>query len=152
MICQPHYDGRIVNKDIISKGNKLFSPETCMVVPTELGRLFIKEKYASGVTIGKSKVRKYTAMLTSYGVRQHLGTFRTEDEARSVYLQARGEYIHDIADGLSTDEDPRLKPALRRRGDEHIAKAKEVRENMNVAVDQIVPSLEHKRDDLVGGV
>lgn len=89
-----------IDKDILVKGNKIYSPETCCFVPSEINCLFIRNKRFRGkYPIGVTKIGKYfTARLSKgFGNRVLLGTFKTELEAFSAYKQAKELYLKELA-------------------------------------------------------
>lgn len=91
-----------LDKDILVKGNKIYSPETCCFVPNEVNSLLVKGdsrrgEYPIGVTFNKSKGR-FEANLSKGKDQIYLGTFDTELEAFRAYKTAKEEYIKEIAD------------------------------------------------------
>ena len=90
-----------LDKDILVKGNKIYSPETCCFVPSEINCLFIRNKRFRGkYPIGVTKIGKYfTARLSKgFGNRVFLGNFKTETEAFLVYKQAKELYLKELAE------------------------------------------------------
>jgi len=85
-----HYiEGYHLDKDIKSKGNKVYSPDACLFVPADLNEMFKPKKAkANGLPCGVSlpKGRKlYRAQASVNGVCVTLGSFKTKKEA----IQAR---------------------------------------------------------------
>ena len=90
-----------LDKDILCKGNKIYSPETCVFVPQFINTLFVKRDKARGeYPIGVSKHRnKFRAQLAKgNGKRIHLGVHSTPEEAFQAYKQAKEEYIKEVAE------------------------------------------------------
>jgi hypothetical protein len=90
-----------LDKDILVKGSKTYSPETCCFVPSEINCLFIRNKRFRGkYPIGVTKIGKYfTARLSKgFGNRVSLGTFKTELEAFSAYKKAKELYLKELAE------------------------------------------------------
>lgn len=90
-----------LDKDILIKGNKVYSPETCCFVPQEINCLFtncksVRGKYPIGVT--KTVNGKYKARINKNGDRIDLGLFDTPEEAFQAYKIAKEEYIKEVAD------------------------------------------------------
>ena len=88
-----------LDKDILFKGNKIYSSETCCYVPKEVNNLFIKSdsargEYPIGVTARKNK---YVASIQMSGEGIHLGTFDTVEEAFLAYKTAKEQYIKEVA-------------------------------------------------------
>lgn len=88
-------EGRMhIDKDILIQGNTVYSPDMCLIVPQRINMLFVFHPNKTGLPsgIGKSK-NGYTA---SYNTK-HLGTFRTIEEAYSVYANQKENEIKKIA-------------------------------------------------------
>ena len=105
-----------LDKDILFKGNKIYSPETCIFVPKNINLLFVKSDakrgdYPIGVNYNK-RSGKFIARCGEYGKRVNLGTFTTPEEAFNVYKNEKERYIKEVAD-LYKDRIPqRLYEAL----------------------------------------
>nr|DAI89620.1 MAG TPA: hypothetical protein [Caudoviricetes sp.] len=89
-----------IDKDILIKGNKIYSPETCCFVPPEINALFVKsDKIRGELPIGVSKDRdKFAAQIFIRGNRVHLGSFYSKEEAFQVYKTEKEKHIKDIAE------------------------------------------------------
>jgi len=90
-----------IDKDILVKGSKIYSPETCCFVPSEINCLFIRNKRFRGkYPIGVTKIGEYfTARLSKgFGNRVFLGSFKTETEAFLAYKQAKELYLKELAE------------------------------------------------------
>lgn len=93
-------DGYCLDKDILVKGNKLYSPDTCCFVPNEINALFIKHdskrgKYPIGVSLHN---KKYCARINMFQKGSiWLGTFDTPKLAFEAYKKAKESYIKDMA-------------------------------------------------------
>ena len=95
-----------LDKDILIKNNKVYSPTTCVFVPNFINKLFTKRQNGRGelpVGIYYNKTnKKYVAQLSVFkdgkSVRKGLGYFNTVDEAFEVYKQAKEDYIKEVAD------------------------------------------------------
>jgi hypothetical protein len=92
-----------IDKDILIKGNKIYSPETCVFVPSVINSLFIKHDakrgdYPIGVTYNK-KAKKYEARISYGDGRFHyLGLFDTVEEAFEVYKYHKELHIKNKAE------------------------------------------------------
>lgn len=90
-----------LDKDILVKGNKLYSPETCCFVPQIINNLFIKNnklrgKYPIGVSFRRNS---YSASCNNIkGNRISLGIFDSILEAFNAYKIAKENYIKEIAE------------------------------------------------------
>ena len=88
-----------LDKDILVKGNKIYSPETCCFVPQEINKLFIKSNKSRGeYPIGVHKTKnKFLAQSYSKNKR-YLGSFNSVEEAFQAYKIAKKLYIKEVAD------------------------------------------------------
>jgi len=90
-----------LDKDIIQKGNKLYSKDTCCFVPAEVNSLLVKRdnsrgEWPVGVYFDKA-TGKFKARLNINGKRKHLGYFNTPEEAFQVYKLAKEAHIKVVA-------------------------------------------------------
>lgn len=90
----------MLDKDILKKGNKIYSPDTCVFVPQSINKLFTKGDKARGeYPIGVSKYRdKFMAQLARGNGLEYLGTFSTPEEAFLAYKIAKEAYIKEVAE------------------------------------------------------
>lgn len=88
--------GYHLDKDILVKGNKLYSPKTCCLVPKGLNSFFSR---VDGETksIYKTTNGKFVAKISRYGKKEHLGTFETKHEAILVYSRAKAIRAKELA-------------------------------------------------------
>lgn len=91
-----------LDKDILFKGNKLYSPETCAFVPHEINTLFVNGKANRGdLPIGvhyDAEKGKYRANMTFMGRTIKLGSFETAEEAFARYKEYKEDFIKDMAE------------------------------------------------------
>lgn len=91
-----HYrEGYQIDKDILSKGCKIYSPETCCCVPIEINGLLIHSipymgECVTGVTLYDGY---YRATIHIDGKNKILGTFNTEKEAYECYKRNKETLI-----------------------------------------------------------
>ena len=90
-----------LDKDILFKGNKVYSPETCCFVPHVINTLFLNCKknrgyLPLGVHFDKSK-GKYRAEMSFMGEQIKLGTFDTVETAFAKYKEYKEDFIKDLA-------------------------------------------------------
>lgn len=93
-----------VDKDILVKGNQIYSPNTCMIVPERINILFVKgdivKKYPIGVSIANNRLRARCKIVDKQGVYKeiHIGYFDTQIEAFQAYKTFKERYIKQVAD------------------------------------------------------
>lgn len=100
--CKTNAERIEIDKDILVKGNKVYGPQFCVVVPHSLNQLFVKRDKARGkYPIGVQKERcgnSYSAVVGNGHGQTHLGCFATPEEAFQAYKQAKEQYIKQVAD------------------------------------------------------
>ena len=103
-----------LDKDILCKGNKVYSPETCVYVPQRINKLFVKSNKIRGeYPIGVCKHgNKFRATLRKDNGNIQLGHFDTPEEAFFAYKTAKEEYIKEVAEEYKGKIDNRLYEAL----------------------------------------
>jgi len=90
-----------LDKDILIKGNKVYSPETCCFVPQEINCLFTKNNSIRGeypIGVSSQQKDKYEANLCIYGKQKYLGLFSTVEEAFNVYKLEKEKQIKEVAE------------------------------------------------------
>ena len=91
-----------LDKDILIKGNKIYSPNTCVFVPQSINKLFEKANKSRGeLPLGVSydkKNKKYLAQCSVKGKQTNLGRYDTPEEAFQVYKQFKENVIKQVAD------------------------------------------------------
>lgn len=109
-------EGWALDKDILVKGNRVYSEDTCCFVPNEINTLIINSKAIRGGTpVGVHCVKdtgKYLAKFKKAGVKVYLGTFDTEQEAFHTYKVAKESYIKEVANKWRDQVDIRIYEAL----------------------------------------
>ena len=91
-----------LDKDILFKGNKVYSPETVALVPHTINTLFLSKKadrgdYPIGVSYEKEK-KKFRAAMSFMGEQIKLGTFDTAESAFARYKEYKEDFIRDMAE------------------------------------------------------
>lgn len=91
-----------LDKDILCKGNKVYSPETCIFVPHTINTLFLRCQKSRGnlpigVCLDKSK-KKYCAGLGINNKNIKLGVYNTPEEAFAEYKRHKEALIVVTAD------------------------------------------------------
>ena len=88
-----------VDKDILVKGNKLYSPKTCCIVPETINMLFTNRKrYRGELPVGVTfKNGKYMAKFKRNGRDFYLGYYDSANDAFANYKYAKESYIRTVA-------------------------------------------------------
>ena len=111
--------GWCLDKDILVKGNKVYSTDTCCFVPNEINCLFTKTdklrgKYPIGVYYRKD-TKKFVAQINRNNANGHqdfLGSFDCPNKAFLAYKTAKESFIKEVAEKWKGEVDPRVYNAL----------------------------------------
>ena len=109
-------EGFQLDKDILVKGNKVYSEDTCCFVPAEINYLIIKAdrirgKYPIGIYEDK-QAGKFKVRISVEGKQKHIGRYYCEKEAFYAYKVAKEQYIKEVANKWKDQIDPRVYNAL----------------------------------------
>lgn len=97
-----------LDKDILHKGNKIYSPENCVFVPERINTLFVKSdkkrgEYPIGAYYNKEH-KKFRAQCSIYDFKEnkkkqiYLGYYDTPEKAFEVYKKYKENHIREVAD------------------------------------------------------
>ena len=106
-----------LDKDLLIKGNKVYSEDSCVFIPQEVNTLLTKRttsrgEHLIGVYWSKTANAFVAQVSKNKGKREHLGLFKTELEAFNVYKQAKESFIKEQANKWQSQIDPRAYEAL----------------------------------------
>ena len=91
-----------LDKDILKKGNKIYSRETCIFVPQRINTLFTKCNNSRGkspIGVTPRPAGNYQAYCgDGYGKLIPLGTYSTKEEAFNVYKEYKEKIIKEVID------------------------------------------------------
>ena len=116
-----HFDDKgkpfVLDKDVLVKGNKVYSEDTCCFVPEEINILFTKNnsvrgEYPIGVTLNRQGTGYVARTQLGDGKRKHLGTYATAEQAFYAYKEAKETYIKELANKWKDRIDNRVYEAL----------------------------------------
>lgn len=103
-----------LDKDILNKGNNIYSPNNCCIVPATINKIFIKREKAKkfempiGITKteNKNKPTTYRAKIKKYSQYKQIGNYYTMKDAFNAYKIEKEKYIKEVAD-LYKDKIPK---------------------------------------------
>ena len=110
-------EGWHLDKDLLIKGNKVYSESTCVFLPVEINSLLTKStasrgSYLIGVCWHKKDNAFVARVAKNKGKQEYLGSFKTEIEAFNAYKTAKELYIKDVANKFKSQIDLRAYNAL----------------------------------------
>lgn len=92
-----YINGYELDKDIISPGNKAYSPQTCCFVPTRINLLFVLHHSQSGKPTGVCKSsNRYTSFI-KLNDKITTASFAQLSEAMDDYVNKKTNIIRDVA-------------------------------------------------------
>ena len=106
-----------LDKDLLIKGNKVYSEDTCVFIPAEINTLLIKcastrGEHLIGVYWNKRNKAFVARVNKSKGGREYLGSFNTEIEAFNAYKTTKESFIKEQANDWKSQIDERAYEAL----------------------------------------
>ena len=110
-------DGWQLDKDLLIKGNKVYSENTCVFIPKEINQILIKctasrGKHLIGVYWSKTANAFVARVSRNKGCSEHLGLFSTELEAFNAYKTAKETFVKEQANKWKSQIDERAYEAL----------------------------------------
>ena len=106
-----------LDKDLLFSGNKVYSEDTCVFLPSHINMLLVKQSYPKindtpqGVFFRKDS-GKYRAICAFGKEKTNLGTYPTPEEAFSVYKEFKEGVAKSLATIYKDSLDPRAYFAL----------------------------------------
>ncbi len=93
--------GYHLDKDLLVRGNKVYSPSTCDMLPVEINSLLLDRRsergeYPIGVSLLK-RSGKFTAKLRIDGVTKNIGSYDTAKEAHKAYVVEKEANVKRMA-------------------------------------------------------
>ena len=106
-----------LDKDLLVKGNKVYSENTCVFIPREINSLLVKSTASRGehlIGVYWDKTKKvFIAMVSkNKGKQEYLGFFNTEIEAFNAYKTAKESFVKEQANKWKDQIDERAYNAL----------------------------------------
>ena len=110
-------EGWHLDKDLLVKGNKIYSESTCVFIPAEINLVLTKSnktrgEHLIGVNWDKTNKAFKARVNKSKGKQEHLGYFNTELEAFNAYKEAKESFIKEQANEWKDKIDIRAYNAL----------------------------------------
>ena len=106
-----------LDKDLLTKGNKVYSEDSCIFIPQEINSLLTKRttsrgEHLIGVYWCKTNKAFVAQVSKNKGKQEHLGFFKTELEAFNAYKQAKEAFVKEQANKWKSQIDIRAYNAL----------------------------------------
>ena len=110
-------EGWHLDKDLLVKGNKVYSESTCVFLPSEINMVLVKHtpsrgKHPIGVSWSKRDKAFISRVHKNKGRSEFLGYFNTEIEAFNAYKKAKESFIKEQAEKFKSQIDIRAYNAL----------------------------------------
>lgn len=109
-------EGCHLDKDLLVKGNKIYSAETCVLLPSEINCALVtsgsrRGAFPQGVIFNSTKTR-YRARIQRGDKWESLGAYDTPEEAFYVYKPVKEAHIKSLAEKWKDQIDLRAYEAL----------------------------------------
>ena len=110
-------DGFELDKDLLVKGNKVYSEDSCVFIPKDINLLLTKcvasrGEYLIGVSWSNANKAFVAMVRKNKGKSEYLGHFNTEIEAFDAYKTAKENYLKEQANKYKPQIDLRAYKAL----------------------------------------
>ena len=110
-------DGFELDKDLLVKGNKVYSEDSCIFIPKNINLLLTKceasrGKHLIGVSWSNTNNAFVAMVRKNKGKSEYLGYFKTELEAFNAYKKAKENYLKEQANKYKSQIDLRAYNAL----------------------------------------
>ena len=110
-------EGWQLDKDLLIKGNKVYSEDFCVFIPSDINLLLTKStasrgEYLIGIYWSKTHKAFKAQVGKNKGGREYLGSFKTELEAYNAYKIAKESFVKEQASKFKSQIDPRAHEAL----------------------------------------
>ena len=110
-------DGFELDKDLLVKGNKVYSEDSCVFIPKDINLLLTKcvasrGEYLIGVSWSNTNKAFVAQVNKDKGKRDYLGYFATELEAFNAYKKAKENYLKEQANKYKSQIDGRAYKVL----------------------------------------
>lgn len=95
-----YVDGWCLDKDLLVKGNKIYSSNNCCFIPNEINVVFTSSRVKRGdLPIGvTTRGKKFKSQIKKVGKVFSLGYFNTPEEAFQAYKTSKKDYINELAE------------------------------------------------------
>lgn len=95
-----HNLGYFLDKDLLIPKNRLYSPDTCLLLPHEINTLIADSETGSkDLPMGVQKYNdKYKAVLSIDGKQKHLGCFEDIESAFATYAKMKEDNVKAVAE------------------------------------------------------
>ena len=110
-------DGFELDKDLLAKGNKVYSEDSCIFIPKDINLLLTKceasrGKHLIGVSWSNTNNAFKAMVRKNKGKSEYLGHFKTELEAFNAYKKAKEAFVKEQADEWKGKIDDKAYEAL----------------------------------------
>lgn len=103
-------EGRMhIDKDILMKGNRLYSPERCLIIPQRINMIFMNKPNSQGLPNGINKMKSgYRAMYNT----KYLGIFKSVEEAINAHDTEMRIHIKSVTEDYGDKLPSKVRMAL----------------------------------------
>lgn len=108
--------GYELDKDLLFKDNKVYSPKTCRFVPKKINVILndcesSRGEFPVGVFFSKNE-NKFVSAIRINGKKKHLGYFASPQLAHKAYVEAKENYVKEEAEKYRNEMDSDVYGAL----------------------------------------
>jgi len=89
-----------LDKDIICSNCKIYSPETCMFIPSEINNLFRKGKRLNSV---RQKGNRFLSHISINNKQEYLGSYCSREEAEKCSKSRKILYVEEVIERFKNE-------------------------------------------------
>lgn len=95
------WQAKVLDKDLLIEGNKIYGPDTCLFITSELNSFLTeKKKSTNGLPVGvdfDKRTGKFRAQISENSKNVHIGLFKNAEQAHNAWLQKKIEQAKQLA-------------------------------------------------------
>lgn len=97
--------GYELDKDLLVKDNKLYSPETCILLPRRVNLMLTTSTINNklGIVGVVERCGRYSASIQIDGKMKHIGSYSTAKEASLAYAKEKEAYVRRVAISMKSE-------------------------------------------------
>ena len=93
-----YIEGYQLDKDLLTTGNKVYSPATCCFIPQEINLSIIKPYVSRDLPLGVYKHHyKFVTHIKENKVSKYIGIFNSIEEASDCYVKEKQKQLKELA-------------------------------------------------------
>lgn len=107
-----------LDKDLLVPNNRIYTPDTCTLIPKELNLLFLEGAQSKtglplGITMSSDGSNRFQVRLSMNGKRKHIGYYHCIEKAKHAYMVAKTNHVESKINEFTNSVDIEILNALK---------------------------------------